>query len=207
MPIPDCECIWGLPLNDKLDAIYCVYYQNAQSTVDLPTCECVKGMPLQDKVSAIFCALLQQGGGGGGNIDPDQINGITPFGISVLTSTPPGSHLLVTDLGGTLDSMAFADFDITAEQISNATLFGLSAITGAPAPDVLLKADGGGLLAGTMGITFSQITDSSSALQAIQAASGGADVATYIAGTSPNSGSASPPNFITVSNGIVTSLS
>lgn len=142
MAIPDCECIWGLPLNDKLDAIYCVFYQNAQSTVDLPTCECVKGMPLQDKVSAIFCALLQQGSGGG-NIDPDQINGITPFGISAITGNPSASNILMTDAGGLLDSGA----GITFSQISDAgpLLTGIQNAT-PPAGQAVLAADNSGFI-------------------------------------------------------------
>lgn len=187
MAIPDCECIWGLPLNEKLDAIYCVYYQNAQSTVDLPTCECVKGMPLQDKVSAIFCALLQQGGGGG-NIDPDQINGITPFGISAITGNPNPLELLTTDGAGLLDSSPGINFG----QITDASDY-LIATQSASSP-------------GPMSLVIPQTfwdageNASISFLTPVQTAE-------FIAGGPVFSGSVSPLESGSATNGMVTNFS
>lgn len=150
MAIPDCECIWGLPLNDKLDAIYCVYYQNAQSTVDLPTCECVKGMPLQDKVSAIFCALLQQGSGG--QIDPNNIEGATAYGISLLQLPAPTASSLITSDGATAVVLAPSDSitqNIAFAQISDASVLLTS----------IQQQTGGGNPPGTPAIL--QVSDSS----------------------------------------------
>jgi len=187
MPVPDCECIWGLPLNDKLDAIYCVYYQNAQSTVDLPTCECVKGMPLQDKVSAIFCALLQQGGGGGGNIDPDQINGITPFGISVITATPPSNEIIMTDAAGLMTSDPQGLLQINFAQIQDASMF-LSAIQNAsdPSANAIFSWESG-----------------PNAIAFLQPAATGQFIANNNA---PFSGTVNPTTETTSINGIVTNL-
>lgn len=135
MPV-SCECIRGLPLNDKLDAIYCAFYTAISNPVALPSCECVKGQPLLDKIDSIYCAILQFTQGGGGEIDPNNIQGATPYGISLLQLPAPQASALLSSDGATalvLDPTDSITQNIAFAQISDAGPF-LTLVQNSSAP-------------------------------------------------------------------------
>jgi hypothetical protein len=58
-PTADCSCAPGMTLNQKLDAIYCVLYENASDPTDQLACRCAPGFTLNQKLDAIYCQLYQ----------------------------------------------------------------------------------------------------------------------------------------------------
>lgn len=94
MALPTCECFKGLTPNEKADAIYCALYSAISVPDDLPTCLCVKGLPLMDKVTAIYCALLQFVQQAGGPVNINDVLGMTPAGLGLITTLPtPGVQI------------------------------------------------------------------------------------------------------------------
>ncbi len=57
MALPSCDCLPGLDINQKWDAIYAAWYQLAANP-SLPAPECVAGYPITSKLDAIYCAIL-----------------------------------------------------------------------------------------------------------------------------------------------------
>lgn len=110
MPTPSCGCIAAYTKEDKLTAIYCVIYGAITTPVNLPSCACVSNYTELAKLDAIYCALLQfTQQPYSGQIEPSQINGITPFGQDVLTASPGADRVIGTNVAG-----AFTTFSISA---------------------------------------------------------------------------------------------
>lgn len=87
-----------------------------------------------DKISAIYCAILA--GGSGGVIDPSDIEGATPYGISLLQLPAPQASALISSDGATaivLDPTDSITQNIAFAQISDASMF-LTAIQNASDP-------------------------------------------------------------------------
>ena len=189
--LPDCECIYGLPLNDKLDAIYCYLYQHATSTVSLPSCDCIRGYELQDKVSAIYCALLQLSTGGG-SITLSQISDMSAFWKNANAQTPAASTYLTSNGAGVFAAVPFANISVTSAQISDATAAGRLIMQAS-------DASGGnpGAISWVGGVNNPPaVQDTANFLQ------------TLTGNISPNpSGTTSPVTSISMSNGIITAIS
>jgi hypothetical protein len=195
MPNPSCECIKSYTLEDKLWAIYCVIRDAITNPMELPTCECVKSFTENGKLDAIYCALLQfTTQSFSGNIDPDQINGITPFGIAAITGNPE-TDIPIQYNAGAVVGMEFGQvaagvesiITITASQISDLTDAGRGLIVTLPTPGgmsvVTIDENNAGNVLGTVG------------------------VAEYIAGGPVFSGNVSPVADFNATNGLATAVS
>lgn len=194
MPIPDCECIKGKPLNEIAAAIYCAFYTALTDPMNLPDCECVKGQPLPDILAAIYCAVIQfTSQPFSGTINPDQINGITAFGEGVLLSNPDPNQALFFDGNNVLsftweqvgdNSEAFVN--ISSAQITDSSAFGREVIALNAAPFALVACN-----------------DVGSAVMA-----DGATAAFFMTGgtTTGSTGTVTPPTSVQTINGITVFL-
>lgn len=205
---PTCDCIAGLPLPDQLTAIYCVIYAAITNPVDLPDCQCIGGLPQANKMNAIYCALLQfTQQPFSGTIEPSQISGITPFGVSVITASPGGSLLLSTDGGGLMNTTAQADLQIQVDQLSNATTFGkqLLLLNAGQLSDKVVIADSGGnaaiapLTGAGLGLIGSLMTPGADAVVLINSG----NAAVTIAGATNTVGT---PTAVTVDRGVTVTI-
>ena len=57
MALPTCDCIGGLTINQKWDAIYAAWYAIADDPTLLAPA-CLAGLPITAKLDAIYCAIL-----------------------------------------------------------------------------------------------------------------------------------------------------